>query len=644
MKKDYKKAIHLDFHTMPGIYDINELDTERIAETLKNANVEYVNIVAECNIGFSYYPTKIGRVYPGLKRDLLGGTLDACHKRNIGVTAYVNGGINNANLIEHPEWLIADKSGKTVGGPVVDGYDNYCVRKGCFNTGYASFMKEIFKEIVSNYDVDGIFCDCMMFHTPCYCEKCKADMKARGIDIGNTDAVIAFADEQKEKFANEIKNMVGDRIHTFFNSMPWDASYQDHIELECLPNDTTWSYDYFLPFAARAATLGKEVCYMTGRFQTSWGDFGGICSKQSLENDMFDAIMRGFGFSVGDHCHPSKGLIKLLYDTIGDIYADLAEYQKHTEDCEYVADIGVITPCRISDMWMHMGLARMLSELKYSFNIISAKDDFSSYKLLILCDGLSIDGKIADKINEFVADGGKVLSYGSGGTDKNGRFVIKTYGNVIEYCGIDQRKTAFFRLEKGIIDEYNDINLAVYKPASLIKCLSGEKIALDVGLYFDKHFDGDYNYLYIPPEKTTEYAAAVIDKNFAHFSFDIFEGYEMAFFSAYRKLVGYILKRLLPDPVLRAEDLPVFTRASVLHGKDRAILNIKTTFPESKLRRGSVDEHVSLPAGPKVSVRGEYKHATEAKSGRAITTDIINGYTEIVLPEITGFKLIVLER
>jgi hypothetical protein len=96
-----------------------------------------------------------------------------------------------------------------------------------------------------------------------------------------------------------------------------------------------------MPHVAYARSLNKEIVYMTGRFQNDWGDFGGLCSKASIEHDMYDAIMNGVGFSVGDHAHPSKMLIPKLYKTIKEIYKDLKVYQKGTEDTEFDAEMAI---------------------------------------------------------------------------------------------------------------------------------------------------------------------------------------------------------------------------------------------------------------------------------------------------------------
>ena len=169
-------------------------------------------------------------------------------------------------------------------------------------------------------------------------------------------------------------------------------------------------------------------------------------------------------------------------------------------------------------------------------------------------------------------------------------------------------------------------------------------VAKDIGLYFDKHFDGEYNFLYIPPEQPTEYDTVVAGENVAHIAFDVFEAYGKNFLAAHRNLVSNLLNRLLPNPIVQADELPVFARTTVFDGEEYAILNVKTTFPESKLMRGSIDEHVVLPAGYKVMVKGVYTSAMEVLSGNKLEICQIGKYTQLTLPEIVGFTMIVLNK
>lgn len=91
-----KRAVHVDFHTMPDIPDFGaDFDAKAFAKTLKDARVEYVNVFAKCNIGFAYYPTDIGVMHPHLKFDMFGQIVEECRKVGIGVTAYFNAGLDH---------------------------------------------------------------------------------------------------------------------------------------------------------------------------------------------------------------------------------------------------------------------------------------------------------------------------------------------------------------------------------------------------------------------------------------------------------------------------------------------------------------------------------------------------------------------
>ena len=127
-------------------------------------------------------------------------------------------------------------------------------------------------------------------------------MLARGIDIEDENAVEAFSREVMLRVAREIQQIAGTERHLYFNGMPVYAyrGLDTHIELECLPSGG-WGYDFLWSSAAYARSLQRTVLYMTGRFQAGWGDFGGYKGRDSLENDVFDALCNNLLPSVGDH-------------------------------------------------------------------------------------------------------------------------------------------------------------------------------------------------------------------------------------------------------------------------------------------------------------------------------------------------------
>lgn len=633
MKKDFRRAVHFDFHTHPGIEDMNNFDVQKFADILQKSHVSYVNIFAKCNQGYCYYPTKIGMVYPGLTKDLFGEMIKELHARNIGVSAYFNVGIDVANLLNHKEWVKQDNIP-----------NNYSAGKACFNKpGYVAFIKSIIQEVLDNYDVDGVFCDCMYIQ-PCYCEKCKTEMMEKNIDWTDKKQASIFYDTILESFVKDVCKMVGTNKHMQIKGYKWDREFEDHIELVCLPN-SDMTYDYFLPYAAFARSCGKETTYMAGRFVDGWGDFGGIVSKASLENDMYDALCAGFGFCIADHLHPSQGVIPYLYNNIRQINETLMRYEPYIDGAEYLADIAVITQSANEEMCNHSGISRMLSELKFGYNIIRENMDFTKYKVLLLPDNVTINNETAKKIEAFMQNGGKVISCGSGGlnickTD----FALEDYRKVIRYEGLDNQTHSFFVLNSIINSDKTGVSWATYKPSIYMQAKAGEVWAEEIGLYFDKHKEENgFNYVYIPPKNRTGRSSIIVTDNFAHVSFDIFEGYAKHFSEVHREIVKLLLNKYLPSPIIKAENMPISSRITLTKTNTHTNLNIKITHPESKGTQGIVDEHNSLPAGKKILVKGHYTSAKEPLTGKIIAIQPCGQYSEIILPEIVGFIMIVLQ-
>src|SRR5215469_8679297 len=87
-KRPWRK-VHLDFHNSHHIKTIGEeFDPEEFVRTLRLAHVDSIVIFAKDMHGYCYYPSKIGPVHPGLRRDLLGEQVAACRDNGIETYAY----------------------------------------------------------------------------------------------------------------------------------------------------------------------------------------------------------------------------------------------------------------------------------------------------------------------------------------------------------------------------------------------------------------------------------------------------------------------------------------------------------------------------------------------------------------------------
>lgn len=626
--KEIKRAIHIDFHTMPGIDDFGEeFSAMDLAQTLEDANVKYVNFFGRCNKGFSYYPTKVGVRYPSLKTNMLKDVIDECHKRDIGVSAYLNGCISHEIILQHPEYAKRAKDGaRFIYDPAVE---HHAYQLGCFNTDYKEHVLMEIKEMLA-YNPDGIFCDCMRIDS-CYCPMCMDKMKKLGIDTNDDEAVFKFAFDTLVEMIYAIREAVPKDKRLIFNSsIPYDAisDCQSHVEIECLPTGG-WGYEFYRTQANYFKTIAREKVYMSGCFIDGWGDFGGKKNKESIENDVYDALIYGYTPSIGDHLHPRGTLNKRMYKEIGEIYNYVKKLEPWVENTVPFAEVAVlrnkVTYKNVRNFMTESdkGISRMFAELKLCFDTINEDMDFSRYKLLVLPDNIEITNNLYEKLKSY---NGAVLSSGNS---------IKV-GSVWDYVKEfkkDVNSHGFYEWGSEVFGMYN----------CGIKMKSSYSISDYVEPYFNESFDGKHYFFYIPPKECKGYSAIAKKGNRVHICFPIFEAYNKHAAIFHKELINCLIRQLMPERKI-VTNLPSTTRITLAEGDMYSVLHIKVSFPEIREKRGCVEEHICIPEGMKVLVLGKYKAVKTLPDMENVNFCVLNDKTEITLPKICGYMPLLLEK
>ena len=649
--KPMNRAVHFDFHTMPGIHNFGQdFDAERFAEILSEANVDYVNVFARCNIGFSYYPTKIGVPYPTMKTNMLGDTVRECHKRNIGVTAYLNTCLNHELMIKKSEWLLINKNGQmynhSAGGNAF--------RLMCYNSGYQDYYLEEIKEILE-LGVDGIFCDCFDI-PPCYCQRCVEEMKKLGLDPNSDDDASAFSKRVQDEFMYRIRDAVPRDKRLFVNgSKQWHGrEINSHFEVECLP--AVWGYDYFAPNAAFARSVYDKVVYMNGKFQICWGDFGGYKGKTALENDFYDALTQGAAVMMGDHLHPARLPDLDVYRDLGEIYGRIKKYEQWTLDARYVPEIAILTSNKYIGAGGY-GAAQMLSELKYTYDIVWHENDLSKYRLVIIPHGVVFTEKTKAALQSYLRSGGKIISAGSSGVDiDNGEFALPEWSfefvskiekdPKITQAICDAAYTTYFKVLYPT--DKADMCYSQYETAISMRAGAGNTtLAEEYNSYFKgPGYDGRHFIYYTPPYESTGNSVIAVNstQNVAHISFPIFSAYRRSASPIYKDAIKYLLDAFYPDHLIKSESLPVTARATLTGNDEYKLLHVKVTYPEIRGKLGVVEEHNVLPAGRIVAVKGEYSSVKRLPDEELMDFEIKDGYTHITLPQIVGYDMFLIEN
>jgi len=629
----FRRALHYDFHTSPGVKNIfGNFDAEKFAGQLADAHIEYVNVAARCNMGYSYYNTKVGKKYEGLgERDPFKEMLDACHKRGIGVTGYINVGLDHEFAADNHGWLKVGEDGKIY---LDDKKDNF-FRVMCYNSGYREhFLKEI-REICE-YDIDGLFIDCFTLRV-CYCPKCMADMEKRGIDVNDPNAVLEYQNTVRHEFTKEIIEAAGekkDKIKFYFNGMSWTAGCQTHAEIECLSSDPYWGYDYFDSMAAYTRTMYEDRVYMSGRFQNSWGDFGGVKPIASMQVDLYDAMMNSFGLCFGDHMHPVDGFENEVAKRVKQVMEEKMQYEPYTEDSENVVEAGVLIHSNTVTRrlpYFAKGAARLLKELKILYNVYDENGAFENVKLLFVGEDMGEDDSLVARLAAFVQNGGKIIFSGAG-IETGKKAGLLEY---VEIVGKDERDNAYYTVDG------SDMRWAMYDPAYIIRNKDGAEVAKYVNNVVNFTWDGRQSCYYRPQGEATEYSAVVKNENTAVICFDIFKAYADNFLIEHRELMEGLTNAFLPNKLVVCKQMPKTATVAITENAKHKVFHVKSTYAEHKMIRGIVEEHVYMKNTP-VSIQGEHQVYILPEM-TPVESKIVDGRTEFETGDLLGYRAFLLK-
>jgi hypothetical protein len=644
-----KYCLFYDNHTMPAIPDYGEtFDAEEFTDRLKRCGVDYLTFHARCNLGMAYYDTKIGIKHPSLKYDLFGKLADACNRKGIALTAYLNGGISSAEGIMHRDWTTLSFDGRELREPRFTPY----VRTMCYNSPYRDHLIAMVKEIATNYSVSGFFIDCLQSFY-CVCPICIKEMKERGIDYNKREEVGKFSEFSALRLAEDIYKAVTaikPNLLIYHNNPGYEeqAKFSTYFEVECLPTGS-WGYEYLPVLSHYVRTLGDmPVLNMTGRFY-DWGDFGGLRPEAAIKSELLYGLANGMRPNVGGHFHPRGDLENAVLDRIEKIYKELQTMEPWFDNAKNITEIAIVYPGTIGQIRGDRQLkaaVRMLSELKQQFDVVTTFSDWSKYKLLVIPDDITFDDEIARRVKTHIAAGKSVIASGASGLDKEKtRFVLeKEWG--VKYIAENDFDPAYFTAGRNFNSGLPAMPLSLYSSGIDVEPLAGTRIeAYLIKPYFNRGWDGEYAFYYTPPDKVTDKPALTINNMVAHFSHRIFTGYSQQAPVELKTIFSNILNSFLPEPLFKSSNLPSFARAFVTEQPGRRMVHVLSYVPEMRGKTQMIEEGVELH-NVKIALRNDGKSPKKvylAPGMKSLPFKVIEGYTNVTIPASNGYSLVVFE-
>ena len=668
MTTERSRQIHLDFHTSEHLPDVgSRFDKRQFQAALKLARVTLINIFAKGHHAWSYYPTKIGKPHPTLTIDLLGQQIEACHEIDVKAPIYYTVGWSVTDGEEHPEWCIRNRDG----GIAARGWDfdaapddprPYTSWKFmCPSGGYLDLMLAQTEEICQMYKVDGFWYDICNVAPVCYCETCLQGMLSEGIHLDDSEAVFRYSVRKWKYFQAESTRIIHagfPEATNYYNGTTtlYNANrnlefamheYNTKQDLEDLP--TTWGgYDKF-PLRARIFhNTGKPLVAMSGKFHTSWGEFGGFKTGDAMTYEAAAMVANGVSCNFGDQLHPLGEMDLETYRLVGEAFQYAEQIEDYGIGSRPVSNLGLWLSGEQAD---DEGVSRMLLEIQREFVVVEPDDDLSAYDTIILTGTQCLNETQAQKLNAFAKGGGKLLVLGESALDEmRGAFLLDvgaaytgpgTYD--VDYLVVGDCHVTGSELGAGLVvspflnyeaclrcelDEGTEVLAAVREP------------------YFSRTYATFCSHRNTPPRPDNAPHPGALRKGSVIFlPHRLGKLYFQEGARVHRILFANALKLLHTEPMV-ATDMPSVGRLSLLHQPDERRYVAHLLYAPA-LERGEclvIEDQVPLYDVPlELRVPEEVQRVYLVPGGGELPTERSDGVVRVTVPEVQCHQAVVFE-
>ncbi len=653
------RQVHLDFHTSEHIPDVGALfDKEEWQKALRVGRINSINIFAKCHHGWSYYPTKVGRPHPNLKRNLLGEQIEACHEIGVNCPVYYSVGWSAQDAIAHPDWRFLDSKGQPCGLPPPESKPNdpmppYFWQNMCPSGDYLELIKAQTEEICKMFHVDGFWYD-ICCYGPCYCQRCVDGMRKDGLDPADEKDAKAYSVRKWQHMMRELNAIVQahwPRASIFYNGGPelgggalygkeWHE-FSTHHDLEDLP--TTWGgYDRFPIRSRYFSERFKKYTAMSGKFHTSWGEFGGFKHADAMRYEAAAMIAYGARCNFGDQLHPSGKMEMATYKAIGEAYRYVRKIEEFGLDAVPAANLG---------LWLSgaggkhdQGVASMLLEAHLDFRIAEPDRDLTIFDAIILTGNARLDEHSAELLAAYVQQGGGLLVLGQSGLNAAGTHFLIDVGT--EYVGPAEYDVDYVVAGRELSRDLPSAPFLCYSAAPRVRVTDGKPLAAIREPYFSRTFEHYCGHLNTPFRLTdAPHPAAVQKGRIIYLPHALGELYHVHGARVHRQFFLNALRRVYRRPNCRVE-MPSGGRVSFVKQPDKAryIVHLLYGPPMPRGRCQVIEDLVPLYDVPvEIRVPETIRRAYTAVDRKPLRIVRRSGVVQCRVPEVRCHQAVVFE-
>lgn len=640
---------------------LSEFSPEVYVENLKTAKIQNAMLYFQSHVGLCYYPTESGVMHKAFigREDMMKRTEQLCHENGITVTGYYSLNYNTAEHDRHPSWRMVEKNGKSrrESGSVADSKSGLAFaskklsRYGLCcpnNQEYREFVYRQIDEMLSYFDVEGMFFDMPFWPHTCYCENCRARWKREvGTDFpeqpspdGSEQHMLRM--RKKHEWMGEWVQSVTDHVKKINPAISVEHNFAQGVSANsntgCATEVNEASdfvggdlYGGILNHSLackfyKNITKNAPFDYMFSRCKPALRSHTLTKSEDEMRTEVFATIAHHGATMVIDAIDPVGTLDRRVYERIGKVFDEAAAYEPYLHG-KMLEDVGLYyafksrfgtTQYGYDSKGGSIGASKTLIGAHIPFGVTGGFHSLDEYRALIV-SMISTQEADEDRILQYLENGGCV--YLSGARDERlvsaltgGRMIGYTNENSVYVAPVEGNEELFggFCAKYPLPFEIQAPKVADVQRGNVLATITLPYTNSAESRFASIHSD--------PPGPATEYPA-VIEGSYGKGRF-IWSALpiEALDMDEYREIFIGFLNRLLEAPaysfVSTAEsdiEITVFEDTdgfyvNVLHLDERTVMPTISPF-EIGVRCGDDVRGVELlPSGKSVSFekRGDY--------------------------------------
>lgn len=410
------------------------MDVEAYVQSMVDANVTIVLI--NCGGIVANYPTKLPYHYrnPFMKGDLMGDLVNGLHEKGIRVIARFDfSKLNETLAVNKPEWLYVSAAGQNV---TFAGQTHTCV-----NGGYQQEVAlEILTESLTAYPFDGVFFNMIGYQTSdyagnqyglCNCENCKRRFKEfSGYSIptssrttGINDPALLAYNNFRRVTSEELFNKIGDHIKSINPNIMINTYTEAGTNMIAHESNSEftrvieWNYSAtdnvkHILGSYKDRSPGNLLIYFQAISYRHVGTSPNLARVWMLQNMLHGAPL---GFVV-------TGATLVTYEDrifmpeLNHYYGFHKTYDKLFTNVQAVNKVGIVTGSRSE----YQGIMNILTGEHIMYDLIDPSvigtdrmpRKIEDYEVLILAEVSSMSTELVNKIDDYVRNGGKIITTG----------------------------------------------------------------------------------------------------------------------------------------------------------------------------------------------------------------------------------------